>query len=478
MKKSEEANWKEKEQDIFPVEDVFSELPPPIPLDALPDPFADPDPVKEASRPEKAEGEEGEEGESSGEKKLTKSKILAIVAGVLLVGGVVTWAAITGFGRKKTEESEPSSTPTTLMFVIEDGRAVVIDGDSYYREGGYSPDEIELARIEAAIEGEDLVQRVDGITKLQLETMERVSMEAFDRECADKPDDVVVRERTPLGLCLISKGQNAPVSSVALVYQIDFDEYSGIPDDPNLYVGSSTLYWCVEFPGVFADGSILEDVYEVQQYSSCLIGEEEWEIYGFFDFANLFTYLTSQGNDVQVSGFDGHEEFAKYLADKPQFFSTIQSDSIGEDVRNSLKVEVLTELAAYQYAEVNTISEEAQFFMVYTDQEGRQCNMVIATYGVHILEKYEGEEEQLHLYYRAYGVTDVYVGAEPRKGVYWNDVESKVELSEHLSLTGFESEEALFARLYELFPDAQIWRIDMNAPRHIKEVITPPKQKS
>lgn len=476
MKKSGEASRKEKEQDFFPVEDVFSELPPPIPLDALPDPLADPVPVKETPLSEKKEGEEkeeGEEGESSGKKALSKSKVVAIVTGVLLAAGVITWASISKFGKKKTEESD-SSTPTSLVFYIEDGQVLRIDEQDYYVEDGSDPEEMEA--VDAIINSMDFVQSFDEIAPSQLESIERISIQAFRQECEDMPETLQIISQTPSGICLISKGQNAPVSSVAMIYQIDIDDYSGDVGDPNSYEGSYTFYWCVEFPGVFTDGSMLENVYEVQQYSSCLIGKEEWEVHGFYDIADLFVYLTSQGNDVQVMNL-AEIEGLKYISDKPQFFSSIQSKSIAEDVRNSIKVEILTELASFQYAEVNSIHEEQQLFMVYTDESGKQRNMVIAPYSVHILEK-NGQEEQLYTYYRAFGVMDLYVGAEPTKGVYWNDVESMVELSENLSLIGYESEEALIARLYELFPDAQIWRIDMNAPRHIKDLLTPPKQKS
>ena len=476
MKKPEESGWKENKQDIFPVEDVFSELPPPIPLDALPDPFADPDPVKEKLLSEKKEGGEGEErkeGESSGKKALSKSKVVAIVAGVLLAAGVITWASISKFGKKKTEEND-SATSTSLVFYIEDGQVLRIDEQDFYVEDGFAPEEMES--VDAIIDSMDFVQSFDEITPSQLESIERISIQAFRQECEDMPENLQITSQIPSGICLISKGQNAPVSSAAMIYRIHIDEYSGVVGDPNSYVGSFTFYWCVEFPGVFTDGSMLENVYEVQQYSSCLIGEEEWEIHGFIDLEDLFTYLTSQGNDVQVMNL-AESEGLEYMSDKPQFFSSIQSKSIADDVRNSIKVEILTELASYQYAEVKSIHEEQQLFMVYTDESGKQHNMVIAPYSVHILEK-NGQEEQLYTYYRAFGVMDLYVGAEPRKGVYWNDVESKVELSETLTLIGYESEEALIARLYELFPDAQIWRIDMNAPRHIEELITPPKQKS
>ena len=467
MKKQEENNWKENEQQLFPVEDVFSELPPPIPLDALPDPFSDPDPVKEDISPESEESEE-EKKELSPKKGISKKRVLVIAACALLVVGVVVWV-ISQTG-KKEKKDDTTTSGQTHRFVLEDGQVILVseyDSDYY----GEDPD-LEVGYYPVLDSNSGFVQEFYEITSNQLEAIEQASMDAFTKYCWDKPEDVVISSKKPLGVCLISKGQNAPVSSLAMIYEIAIDEYDEIAGDPNSFIGSYSLYWCVEFQGVYADGSFYTDLYEVQNYSNCVFGEEGWDIPGFIDLPELFTYLTGQGNDIQVMGIEG-EEIDKVLVDRPQFFSSLQSDRIGENVRTNITVDILTELSEYTDVQLDRIDEEDMLFMVKTNKQGG-WNMVVAPYCVHILDA-SGQE---HTYYRAYGVTNVYVGINPRKDVFWKDENNRVDLTDEISLTGFESEEALIAYLYELFPDVQIWRIDMSMSRHIKDVLTPPTQKS
>ena len=469
MKKQEETNWKENQQQIFPVEDMFSELPPPIPLDALPDPFADPTPVKEEVSPETEESSEEEQKELSPKKKITKIQVLAIVAAVLLVGGLITWMIVSKFGKK--DEDKISTADETVFIILDDGQTILIrqDADEIYADyDPYIDDQISSVQVDG-----DFVQDFSEITSYQLETIEQRSMEQFVMYSWDIPNDIVISSKTPMGVCLISKGQNAPVSSLAMIYEIKIDEYAGNAEDPNAYIGSYTMYWCVEFEGVFSDGSF-DAIPIVQEYSHCAFGEEDWDIPGFFELSELFTYLTGQGNDIRIMGIEGEQDIEKVLVDKPQFLSSIQCDSVSENARHTVTVDVLTELSQYENTTLDKVEQGDIFFMTYTNKQGKACNMVLSTYCVNVLD----ENGDSHTYYRVYGVSDVYVGKDPRKDVFWKDENNTIDLTDEITLIGYESEEALIARLYELFQDAQIWRIDVNMPRHIKEVLTPQTQKS